>query len=108
MPLMSVARNFFLGREPLKRVGSVKQLDIDYATATAYRELRDMGIELRDAEQPVGTLVGRRAPVPGDRARHPFRRQGADPRRADLGARRASGVGRAQARSSSRRRAASA
>ena len=58
VPLMSVARNFFLGREPLKRVGFVKQLDIDYCNETAYRELRQMGIELRDAEQPVGTLSG--------------------------------------------------
>jgi len=58
VPLMSVARNFFLGREPLRRVGLVKQFDIDYANRTAYRELRGMGIELRDAEQPVGTLSG--------------------------------------------------
>ncbi|MGE4253492.1 MAG: ATP-binding cassette domain-containing protein [Parvibaculaceae bacterium] len=58
VPLMSVARNFFLGREPLKRVGPLRQLDVDYANKTAYRELRDMGIELRDAEQPVGTLSG--------------------------------------------------
>jgi simple sugar transport system ATP-binding protein len=58
VPLMSVARNFFLGREPLRRVGLVKQFDIEYANKTAYRELRDMGIELRDAEQPVGTLSG--------------------------------------------------
>ncbi len=58
VPLMSVARNFFLGREPLKRVGLVKQFDIGYANRTAYRELRGMGIELRDAEQPVGTLSG--------------------------------------------------
>jgi simple sugar transport system ATP-binding protein len=58
VPLMSVARNFFLGREPTRRVGPFKQLDVDYANQTAYRELRDMGIELRDAEQPVGTLSG--------------------------------------------------
>ena len=58
VPLMSVARNFFLGREPIKRVGPFRQLDVDYANQTAYRELRDMGIELRDAEQPVGTLSG--------------------------------------------------
>ena len=58
VPLMSVARNFFLGREPMKRFGLVNQLDIDYANQTAYRELRDMGIELRSAEQPVGTLSG--------------------------------------------------
>lgn len=58
VPLMSVARNFFLGREPQKGFWPVQQLDIDYANATAYRELRDMGIELRDPEQPVGTLSG--------------------------------------------------
>lgn len=58
VPLMSVARNFFLGREPLRRRGLLRQLDIDYANRTAWRELRDMGIELRDAEQPVGTLSG--------------------------------------------------
>jgi simple sugar transport system ATP-binding protein len=58
VPLMSVARNFFLGREPVKRIGFLRQLDIDYANRTAYRELRRMGIELRDAEQPVGTLSG--------------------------------------------------
>lgn len=58
VPLMSVARNFFLGREPLKRLGPIKQLDIDYANRTASRELSDMGIELRDPEQPVGTLSG--------------------------------------------------
>jgi simple sugar transport system ATP-binding protein len=58
VPLMSVARNFFLGREPQKGFWPLQQLDIDYANTTAYRELRDMGIELRDPEQPVGTLSG--------------------------------------------------
>jgi simple sugar transport system ATP-binding protein len=58
VPLMSVARNFFLGREPVRRVGPFTHLDIEYANKTAYRELRDMGIELRDPEQPVGTLSG--------------------------------------------------
>ena len=33
MPLMSVARNFFLGREPLKKTGFVRQFDVDYANA---------------------------------------------------------------------------
>lgn len=58
VPLMSIARNFFLGREPVKGIGPFKQLDVDYANATAYRELKDMGIEIRDPEQPVGTLSG--------------------------------------------------
>jgi simple sugar transport system ATP-binding protein len=58
VPLMSVARNFFLGREPLRGRGPLRQLDIDYANRVAYREMSDMGIQLRDAEQPVGTLSG--------------------------------------------------
>ena len=58
VPLMSVARNFFLGREPQKGFWPLQQFDITYANNTAYRELRDMGIELRDPEQPVGTLSG--------------------------------------------------
>ncbi len=58
VPLMSVARNFFLGREPLKRTGPIKQFDVAYANSTAYRELSEMGIQLRNPEQPVGTLSG--------------------------------------------------
>ena len=58
MPLMSVARNFFLGREPLKRFGPFSQFDVDFANRTAYEELSAMGIQLRDPEQPVGTLSG--------------------------------------------------
>jgi len=58
VPLMSVARNFFLGREPQKRMGPLNQFDVEYANQTAYQQLSDMGIQLRDPEQPVGTLSG--------------------------------------------------
>ena len=58
VPLMSVARNFFLGREPVKKTGPLRQLDIAHANRVAFRELRGMGIELRDPEQPAGTLSG--------------------------------------------------
>ena len=58
VPLMSVARNFFLGREPQKRTGPFNQFDVEYANRTSYQELSDMGIQLRDPEQPVGTLSG--------------------------------------------------
>jgi simple sugar transport system ATP-binding protein len=58
VPLMSIARNFFLGREPVWGIGPFKQLDIGLANRTAYRELRNMGIDIRDPEQPVGTLSG--------------------------------------------------
>ena len=58
VPLMSVARNFFLGREPLRKTGPLKQFDVEFANRTAYQQLSDMGIQLRDPEQPVGTLSG--------------------------------------------------
>ncbi len=58
VPLMSVARNFFLGREPTKKLGPFHQFDIEFANKTAYQQLSDMGIQLRDPEQPVGTLSG--------------------------------------------------
>ena len=58
VPLMSVARNFFLGREPLRKTGPLKQFDVEFANKTAYQQLYDMGIQLRDPEQPVGTLSG--------------------------------------------------
>ena len=58
VPLMSVARNFFLGREPVRKTGPLHEFDVDYANHTAFKELSDMGIQLRDPEQPVGTLSG--------------------------------------------------
>jgi simple sugar transport system ATP-binding protein len=54
VPLMPVWRNFFLGNEI--RRGPV--MDIKKMKATAKKELLDMGIDLRDVEQPIGTLSG--------------------------------------------------
>ncbi|MFL5258606.1 MAG: ATP-binding cassette domain-containing protein [Hyphomicrobiales bacterium] len=57
VPLMSVGRNFFLGREPLK--GTVlRTLDLGSINKTTIDALADMGIKLRDPEQAVGTLSG--------------------------------------------------
>ena len=58
VPLMSVWRNFFLGAEPTKGVWPVRWVDKDQAKATAKSELAKMGIDIRDTEQPVGTLSG--------------------------------------------------
>ena len=58
VPLMSVSRNFFLGQEPEIGWGPWRRLDIAAANATTVRELGAMGIQLRDPEQPVGTLSG--------------------------------------------------
>jgi simple sugar transport system ATP-binding protein len=58
VPLMPVWRNFFLGNEVRKGVGPVSRMDIDFMRKTAKQELLDMGIDLRDVDQPIGTLSG--------------------------------------------------
>ncbi|MEU4548524.1 ATP-binding cassette domain-containing protein [Nonomuraea dietziae] len=55
IPLMSVWRNFFLGSEPVKSMG---RFDVARARRVAREELRAMGIDIRDVDQPVGTLSG--------------------------------------------------
>jgi simple sugar transport system ATP-binding protein len=58
VPLMSVWRNFFLGSEPTKRVGPIRWIDKSEAKRIAKEEMGKMGIDIRDTEQPVGTLSG--------------------------------------------------
>jgi simple sugar transport system ATP-binding protein len=58
LSLMSITRNFFLGREPKKRLGPVQLFDSTYAAKITEEELRKIGIKIRDADQPVGTLSG--------------------------------------------------
>jgi simple sugar transport system ATP-binding protein len=58
VPLMPVWRNFFLGSEITKGVGPLRKLDIEFMKATTKAELSAMGIDLRDVEQPIGTLSG--------------------------------------------------
>ncbi len=58
VPLMSVWRNFFLGAEPTKSFGPFKWIDVDTAKRVAKEEMAKMGIDIRDTEQPVGTLSG--------------------------------------------------
>lgn len=57
-PLMPVWRNFFLGSEKTKGWGLFKRLDVESMRATAKKELLEMGIDLRDVDQPIGTLSG--------------------------------------------------
>jgi len=58
IPLMSVTRNFFLGSEPLKGRGIFKRFAVRRARTIVRDELGKMGIDIRDPEQPVGTLSG--------------------------------------------------
>jgi simple sugar transport system ATP-binding protein len=54
VPLMPVWRNFFLGNEARKGI----RLDIPFMKKTCKEELAAMGIDLRDVDQPIGTLSG--------------------------------------------------
>jgi simple sugar transport system ATP-binding protein len=58
IPLMSVTRNFWMGREPRKGVWPFQFLDMDTANRVALEEMRRMGISLREPDQAVGTLSG--------------------------------------------------
>jgi len=58
VPLMSIWRNFFLGSEPTKGSGPLRRIDVKFAQDTMVGELRKMGIDVRDPDQPVGTLSG--------------------------------------------------
>src|SRR5205823_3529073 len=58
VPLMPVWRNFFLGSEKTRGRGPFTRLDVEFMRGTAKRELLDMGIDLRDVDQPIGTLSG--------------------------------------------------
>ena len=58
IPLMPIWRNFFLGSEPEKGLGPFKNLDIDFAKRAVRDEMAKMGIDIRDPDQPVGTMSG--------------------------------------------------
>jgi simple sugar transport system ATP-binding protein len=58
VPLMSIWRNFFLGEEPTRWRGPLGRLDIRFAKRSAQEQMAQMGIDVRDPDQPVGTLSG--------------------------------------------------
>lgn len=58
IPLMSVTRNFWMGREPVRRLGPLRLMDFARANAVTMEEMRRMGIQLRSPDQAVGTLSG--------------------------------------------------
>lgn len=58
IPLMSVSRNFWMGREPVKQFGPIKLMDNQKADDITMAEMEKMGIHLREPGQAVGTLSG--------------------------------------------------
>jgi simple sugar transport system ATP-binding protein len=58
VPLMAIWRNFFLGSEPTKGWGPFRRFDAATAKRITRQEMGEMGIDIRDPDQPVGTLSG--------------------------------------------------
>lgn len=58
IPLMSVMRNFFLGREPTRGLGPLRWFDAQFAEDVTREEMKKIGIDVRDPQQAVGTLSG--------------------------------------------------
>jgi simple sugar transport system ATP-binding protein len=58
VPLMSIARNFWLGQELVSRYGPVSILRKQEMSEKARQALLDIGIRIRSADEPVGSLSG--------------------------------------------------
>jgi simple sugar transport system ATP-binding protein len=58
IPLMSITRNFFMGREPGRGKGAFGGFDVGEANRIAKGEMGKIGIDVRDPSQAVGTLSG--------------------------------------------------
>ncbi|MGO3884686.1 MAG: ATP-binding cassette domain-containing protein [Mycetocola sp.] len=58
VPLMPIWRNFFLGSELTVGWGPFKRLDVQRMRDITKKELLEMGIDLRDVDQPIGQLSG--------------------------------------------------
>ncbi len=56
--LMPIWRNFFLGSELTTGVGPFRRMDVNRMKEITKKELAQMGIDLRDVEQPIGQLSG--------------------------------------------------
>ncbi len=56
--LMSITRNFFLGREMVRRIGPIHWLDMRTMHAETRQALLDIGITVRSPDERVGKLSG--------------------------------------------------
>ncbi|HSU71595.1 MAG TPA: ATP-binding cassette domain-containing protein [Micrococcaceae bacterium] len=58
VPLMPIWRNFFLGSELTAGKGPFERIDVRGMKEITKKELAEMGIDLRDVNQPIGQLSG--------------------------------------------------
>jgi len=71
VPLMSITRNFYLGRELTRGFGFIQWLDLPEMNHRAREALKDIGIHIRSPLEKVGRLSGgERQSIAIGRARH--------------------------------------
>lgn len=58
IPLMSITRNFFMGREPVVGRWPLRRMDFAHCDRVTHEEMARIGIDVRDPQQAVGTLSG--------------------------------------------------
>ncbi len=58
VPLMPIWRNFFAGQEPQRGFWPFRSFDVDFAKRIVREEMGKMSIDIRDPDQPVGTMSG--------------------------------------------------
>ncbi|MFK0333752.1 ATP-binding cassette domain-containing protein [Rhizobium sp. NPDC090275] len=59
IPQMSISRNIFIGREPIKyRIGPLRIMDLEHMNREAMRSVESLDLNLRSAETPVVDLSG--------------------------------------------------
>ena len=71
IPLMSITRNFFLGRELVRKLGPLEWLDMREMDRQTRESLKHIGIDIRSPSEKVGKLSGgERQSIAIGRARH--------------------------------------
>ncbi|MFO7322311.1 MAG: ATP-binding cassette domain-containing protein [Chloroflexota bacterium] len=58
VPLISIARNFWLGQELTRQIGPFRVLNHREMSERTREALADIGIRIRSADEPVGSLSG--------------------------------------------------
>jgi simple sugar transport system ATP-binding protein len=58
IPLLSVWRNFVLGREPVRGAGPLRRIDVARCRDDARASLARLGIRMDDVDRPLATLSG--------------------------------------------------
>lgn len=58
VPLMSIARNFWLGQEPTRPFGPFQLLDEKRMAEETRKALKDVGIDIRNPDEEVGKMSG--------------------------------------------------